>query len=83
MKKALSLVLICGIHISLFASGGICTKCEKIREYNRTHPSKHTYYEDYLEDNEDSDESDFTLPDDSQENPQNLNYQHKNYKFES
>ena len=34
--------------------GGTCIKCEKNREYNRTHPSKYVYYEDYLKDQQES-----------------------------
>jgi len=85
MQKVLGLtVLICGIHMSVFASAGICTKCEKIREYNRAHPSKYTYYEDYLKDKEEEEEeascgseNDFNLPDNLQKKPQN-----PNHKFE-
>lgn len=29
---------------------GHCTKCEVMRKYNEGHPSKYTYYDDYLKD---------------------------------
>lgn len=34
---------------SLLFAGGVCFHCEEIREYNRQHPQKCEYYEDYLE----------------------------------
>lgn len=86
MNKFLSLaVLACGIHGNIFASGNFCTKCEKNREYNRTHPSKYTFYEDYLKDTEENvdeeepnGEIDFTSSDNPEKKTQNKNIQQKN-----
>lgn len=26
----------------------VCTKCQKVNEWNKNHPNPYTYYEDYL-----------------------------------
>lgn len=51
--RPLPLVLILvGVSLSTtaFAEEGFCRKCQVMREYHREHPSKYTYYEDYLKD---------------------------------
>ena len=31
------------------ASGGVCRKCEALREYHKNNPSEYKFYEDYIE----------------------------------
>ena len=44
----LTFVVCAASYTSLFAKDGVCFHCEEIREYNRAHPQKEQYYEDYL-----------------------------------
>ncbi|CDZ79981.1 hypothetical protein BN1013_00485 [Candidatus Rubidus massiliensis] len=50
MKKIFILSLL-SISYSILAHAQTCTKCEKIREYNKAHPENNYYwYDDYLDD---------------------------------
>lgn len=52
------LSLLLGVSITGDAA---CTKCEKIRDFHRTHPSKHTFYEDYLDAKEKGEEDEYYI----------------------
>lgn len=38
------------LPVMAYADGGVCKKCELVREFNEKHPSKYEFYEDYLKD---------------------------------
>jgi hypothetical protein len=47
-------ILFAAIGIVPIVEAGVCKKCDRIREYNRAHPSKYVYYDDYLKDLEEA-----------------------------
>lgn len=48
MKKIMGVFFISSISGALSASNGaVCTKCEEIREYNKTHHQNYEYFEDF------------------------------------
>lgn len=52
MKNLLSIIFIGTMICSapLTAHSNFCSKCAKLRQYHKDHPSKYTYFEDYKED---------------------------------
>lgn len=60
-------MFILGNGMNLFAADGTCHKCERIREYNRTHPSKYTYYDDYLQDKKEGKVTDINFDNDEED----------------
>lgn len=45
--KYLLLIL---LPFMVYADGGVCKKCEQVREFNEKNKSKYEFYEDYLKD---------------------------------
>lgn len=48
----LSILGIFGMTSTLSAGPGLCTKCDRIREHNKTHHKNYEYYDDYLDEQE-------------------------------